>query len=339
MVKKVRTEYLEKLPQWYKNKNAKYQTVLSDDIDGIVSTNILKQECGWTTEYFYDFKSLYVSDDFLYAEDKHATRVWADVAFCLRDRDEMGFDNHVSRVNNDDHMNKLMINPNLLKEYSVRNKRKDNWFRKGRESRYSIWDYENDRHKLLSFNYSDPTSEPEYYYYKGVSNQNYYSKYSGSTALLIWSIYKAHQLPSTPLGKSVLLTIDAAFKGFYSDNESIRATNEDYMTNILGFPELSRMCDTRYPKQNYYNLIDAHHLTYKISIGEDGYLRTGLDLEWLSNVLEMDITLPKKHFNKLVDFNPHGREQFDSISSIMDVGDPVTFAFVGKGVAKYSTLI
>lgn len=86
--------YLEKMPQWYRDFK-KYDVVLSDDIDGLVSTSILKYAKNWDAKYFYDFQNIYVSEETYFKENKSATRVWADVAFVLQN--EMTFDNHVSR--------------------------------------------------------------------------------------------------------------------------------------------------------------------------------------------------------------------------------------------------
>lgn len=297
----MKKEYVEKLPSWYKNKG-QYQTVLSDDIDGLVSTALLRRNCDWTIEYFYDFNALYVSDEYLNKIDKHATRVWADVSFVLKDRDEMTFDNHVNRVHKDDHINKLMINPNLI----------------------------------------NTDKKSNYIKYNGVTNDNYQEKYGGSTALLIWSLYE-NELPKTELGKMVLLTIDAAFKGYYSDITSHQLRNLFFIWKMFEFDELNTMKPKesyvlrRHSKEEFYKLIADYHLSRKTRINNEGYLETDLDLNWLSEILELDITLPKKHFNKLIEFNSYKRSVCGILDSVLDV-DPVTFAYIGHDICKYSTI-
>ena len=75
----MREEYLSRVPEWYRSFE-KFDVVLSDDLDGIVSTSALKFAKNWNVEYFYDFSKLYVTGKTYFKENKNATRVWADVA-------------------------------------------------------------------------------------------------------------------------------------------------------------------------------------------------------------------------------------------------------------------
>ena len=56
----MREVFLEKVPEWYKSIE-NFDVVLSDDLDGIVSTSALKFAKNWNVEYFYDFSKLYVT--------------------------------------------------------------------------------------------------------------------------------------------------------------------------------------------------------------------------------------------------------------------------------------
>ena len=70
--------------------NGKYELVLSDDIDSLVATCVVQSvKKHWTTEYFYDFKNIYCTNDVRFIENKAPTRVWVDVAIV---RDEKAFD-------------------------------------------------------------------------------------------------------------------------------------------------------------------------------------------------------------------------------------------------------
>ena len=111
------TEYLKKIPQWYRLDTTEYDTVLSDDIDGLISTALLRKIKGWNIGYFYDFNTLYLSERIRDKQKKAATRVWADVSVLYRG--EKAFDNHVNRRNLDDMMNTNMINPNLLSDVTA----------------------------------------------------------------------------------------------------------------------------------------------------------------------------------------------------------------------------
>ena len=50
----MKEKYLQKVPTWYRDFK-KYDVVLSDDIDGLVSTSALKYAKNWNVESFYNF--------------------------------------------------------------------------------------------------------------------------------------------------------------------------------------------------------------------------------------------------------------------------------------------
>lgn len=105
------------MPEWYKDNN-KYDLVLSNDIDSLVSCSIIPKD--WEIEYFYDFENIFVSDELKHKKNKQDTRVWCDVALI---KEEKCFDNHISRINSNDYKNPLCINPNLLRDVSNLNYR------------------------------------------------------------------------------------------------------------------------------------------------------------------------------------------------------------------------
>ena len=106
-------KYLNQLPGWYQD-NGECDLVMSDDIDALVSASLLTRIKGWNVRYFYNFDSLYKNDS-----DKQHTRVWCDVAIIKNS--ERTFDNHVSRADKYDRVNKNCINPNLLNDVTARN--------------------------------------------------------------------------------------------------------------------------------------------------------------------------------------------------------------------------
>lgn len=111
----MRDEYLSKVPDWYK-RNDKLDLVLSDDIDSLASVAVVQSvHPNWEVEYFYDFNNIYTSNEVYFKDKKAPTRVWVDVAIV---KEEMAFDNHISRKDGEDYTNPLCINPNLLANVS-----------------------------------------------------------------------------------------------------------------------------------------------------------------------------------------------------------------------------
>ena len=230
----MRKKYLDQLPSWYK-ENGECDLVMSDDIDALVSASLLKREKGWNVKYFYDFDNFYKSDI-----DSRHTRVWCDIA--ILKNGERAFDNHVSRTDGSDLVNKNCINPNLLND---------------------------------------------------VTAMNYKRKYAGSTALLIWSIYRI-PLPKTEEGKMLLLCIDSAFKGYYTDR--FKYMCKFYLRDMFGFDELIDVLE-RHTAEDFYRIIDKYHLTRKIVVSTKGHLYTDLDLDTIGELLELDLKLPDIQFN------------------------------------------
>lgn len=278
VVKRMKERFLDRVPSWYRDFN-KYDVVLSDDIDGLVSTSALKFSKNWDTKYFYDFQDLYIDNDIYFKENKSATRVWADVAIL---KNEMAFDNHVSRKNDSDWKNELCINPNLL---------------------------------------------------ANISNANYYSKYCGSTALLIWSMYDI-PLPTTEEGKMLLLAIDTTFKGYYY-NSQFKARNKFYLCDMFGFEELYEV-EQRHTSKEFYDLIVRYNLSAKTKL-VGGKLHTDIDLETISELLGIPIVLPSQDFNLWRSFNKSKGYQYD-MKSVKDINHIITLAFTGQHFAMYSTI-
>lgn len=276
----MKEKYLNQVPLWYKD-NTKYDLVLSDDIDGLISTAALKSAKGWDVEYFYDFKTLYISDDILKKENKSATRVWADVSIL---KDEKTFDNHINRVNLNDYTNPNAINPNIL---------------------------------------------------CGITNQNYYKKYLGSTALFVWSIYGL-PLPKTELGKMILLCIDTAFKGFYAYG-LYKESNRRFLCDVFGMEELFEVLK-HHEQSEFYELISKHNLAKKSRINGEGYIEGGLDTAFLSDVLGIPVELPKKRMRELAAFESRKFENVEGIKSVRDIPNVITLAFTGRNICSYSAL-
>ena len=279
MVQKMNGEYLNKVPSWYKSEE-KFDVVLSDDLDGIVSTSALKYAKGWEVEYFYDFSKLYINSPLYFKENKNVTRVWADVAII---RQEKTFDNHISRKNLGDKLNPYCINPNVL---------------------------------------------------TNVTNENYYDKYCGSSALLIWSLYDI-PLPKTELGKMLLLAIDSTFKGFYCGG-NFKERNRFYLCDVLGFEELYEV-EKRHSREEFYDLITKYNLGAKTTIDKDGYLHTDLDLDFIGKELGIELSIPTdKCFIEWRDLEKHKVNNF--YGDVANIKRLITLAYTGKNFVMYSTM-
>lgn len=278
MVNTVKEKYLSKVPTWYKSRD-KFETVLSDDVDGLVSTSLLKFCKNWNVEYFYDFNTLYASNNLYFRENKSATRVWADVSIVVHDA--MTFDNHVNRMNLQDYTNPNAINPNILDD---------------------------------------------------ITNENYFNKYAGSTALLIWDLYKV-PLPSTEEGKMLLLCIDSTFKGFY--NASYREANRHFLCDVLDMEELYEVLK-RHTSSEFYQMIDKYELNKKIWVNADGQLQTNLNIELLTELLEIPVELPTLKMNEYMEFESKFAQYYGT--SIKNIKGVATLALTGKNKCSYSVV-
>lgn len=271
-------EYLNKVPSWYKSEE-KFDVVLSDDLDGIVSTSALKYAKGWEVEYFYNFSKLYINSPLYFKENKNATRVWADVAIT---RQEKTFDNHISRKNLGDKLNPYCINPNVL---------------------------------------------------TNVTNENYYEKYCGSSALLIWSLYNI-PLPKTELGKMLLLAIDSTFKGFYC-GANFKERNRFYLCDVLGLEELYEV-EKRHNKNEFYELMEKYNLAEKTTVDEDGYLHTNLDLDFLSKELGIELSIPTD--KQMVEWRSLDKKKGNYYGEVSEIPYLITLAYTGKNFIMCSTM-
>ena len=275
----MREEYLSRVPEWYRSFE-KFDVVLSDDLDGIVSTSALKFAKNWNVEYFYDFSKLYASNNVYFKENKSATRVWADVSIIVQDA--MTFDNHVNRMSLDDYTNPNAINPNILSD---------------------------------------------------ITNKNYYDKYLGSTALVIWDLYKI-PLPETEEGKMLLLCIDTTFKGFYGKSQYQKA-NKHFLCDVLDMEELYEVLK-RHTQREFYQMIDKYGLSRKIWVDSNGQLKTNLDLDLLTRLLGIPVELPQIKMNRYASFE----NKFDGLfykNSIKSKG-VVTAALTGQNKLSYSVI-
>ncbi|WP_455718690.1 hypothetical protein, partial [Anaerosporobacter sp.] len=111
-------EYKKQLPKWYED-NKKYDLILTDDIDSLLSCAILKKVKQWEIEQVFLFKAdSNKSIDYL-GITSSATNEAVGVDLALQNG--KCFDNHVTRIKSTDKWNDECINPNQFKNVTGAN--------------------------------------------------------------------------------------------------------------------------------------------------------------------------------------------------------------------------
>ena len=128
-----------------------------------------------------------------------------------------------------------------------------------------------------------------------ISCQNYTSKYSMSTLMLIMSLYDV-PLPKTTGGKEILLAIDTSFKGFYISKFQHIHIN---WLEELGYTELIDILKQRNMKY-FYNLIEQYNLQKKIEINKDSCLQSDIKFDAIQPFFDWEIGLPMIERFKLI---------------------------------------
>lgn len=127
---------------------------------------------------------------------------------------------------------------------------------------------------------------------KGGCN-DYFNKFAGSTLLTVLSLYNHDLNDCTPEQLEVLISIDTAFKQYYFNEELFKK----YYDDILEYDTFQYILKNK-NKDYFYNIIKKYKLHEKIYINSDGNLETNIQLDELSKLFNIDISLPKQKFNK-----------------------------------------
>ena len=114
----MKAEYKEKLPQWYMD-NVKRDLILTDDIDSLMSCAILKAVKNWDINYCLLFKADKNKNYDYMGITSNATNETVGVDLALQNG--KCFDNHLSRLSEDDYLNKECINLNFIKNVTRKN--------------------------------------------------------------------------------------------------------------------------------------------------------------------------------------------------------------------------
>ena len=126
-----------------------------------------------------------------------------------------------------------------------------------------------------------------------VSRDNYTDKYAMSTALLLYALYDI-PLPSTEDGKLMLMAIDSSYLGYYDYKGRFRETQCNWLEK-MGMEEIIRLQE-RHTLMDFEEVQRRYNSSKKILLNDSGFLETKMDLEGISQLLELDIILPNKQF-------------------------------------------
>lgn len=121
-MKELKENIKKTLPEWYKDKTNKYHTILTDDLDSLLSCTILEHEMGWNIEEIFLFKKSVKGHEGqdLKGKTKNVTQsegIGVDLAL----HKGKCFDNHVMRMSENDYKNEESINPNLIEQVTRNN--------------------------------------------------------------------------------------------------------------------------------------------------------------------------------------------------------------------------
>ena len=192
--------FKEKFPTWVNDKESKYNLILGDDIDSLLSAIFLKSiNPNYEINCFYDFSNLYQ------IESNNLESIGSDIDWS-HSIGKRCWSNHVTKINPNSSINPEAANLNII---------------------------------------------------NGISRENYFRKYCGSTLLQIISYYDIDISKFSEEAKMALLCIDVSFKGYYSGFQNDNESNKYYLNEVLEFPELYNL-QQKHSRQDFLDLIDKY---------------------------------------------------------------------------------
>lgn len=163
---------------------------------------------------------------------------------------------------------------------------------------------------------------------ENVSRDNYTSKFAMSTALLLYALYDV-PLPSTEDGKLMLMAIDSSFLGYYKGFKKVQC---DWLEK-MGMEEMIYLQE-RHKLTGFIEVKRRYDSSEKISLNDNGVLETKMQLDNISNLLELDIYLPEKEFYirkqfSRTSFNLKRESTYDN-GTVEKHYEPFSYALTGK---------
>lgn len=105
----MKTSYKKLIPQWsHFNDEIKYDLILSNDLDSLITCKILEQEFGFKIGYFYDFNNLWKLENI----SGDNVKLGIDIALTTGKT----IDNHVSSIHQFDEFNSDSLNINNIEK-------------------------------------------------------------------------------------------------------------------------------------------------------------------------------------------------------------------------------
>lgn len=126
--------------------------------------------------------------------------------------------------------------------------------------------------------------------YKINARNNYTDKYCGSTVLQIMSYYDYDISNLSDEAKKVLLCIDSHYIGL--KNDRFKHTQFKWLKR-LGYSELIEVAENT-TIDEFEQLQKKYNLKSEILMDWDGYLKTNIKLDELSELFNMDLSLPQQ---------------------------------------------
>lgn len=113
-------ELKDKFPNWCKETDSNYSLILSDDIDSLGSCYLQDHLFGRNIEYFMDFNSSYIQDgeeipcQTIYRTTDKTKNNVIGIDIALNEDGCYTWDNHVSKISNEDDYNSASANLNTI---------------------------------------------------------------------------------------------------------------------------------------------------------------------------------------------------------------------------------
>lgn len=179
----------------------------------------------------------------------------------------------------------------------------------------------------------------------GIGSHNYFKKYCGSTALLIYSLFDI-PLPPTDTGKALLLTIDSTYYSYYNPIAKKRPEwleiHRYWLCDILELPELYELeCAHKMEDFRRFGFINDA----KIQIFDDlldGYYQMLYPLDYkyeVEKALDICLDVPSDSFRLLKGVRAESC-YLDGLhkSDLKEKYNIVSFAMTGKNHCNFSVV-
>ncbi|MEK6990467.1 hypothetical protein NST08_09505 [Paenibacillus sp. FSL K6-1566] len=168
----------------------------------------------------------------------------------------------------------------------------------------------------------------------GISRDNYYQKFCGSTLLQILSYYKV-PMPKSREAKLILLAIDSTFLGYYSND--FKQINHNWLEQLQLY-ELLDVLESEPTKAEFYRVKKQYNLDSQIQVNDNGILSTNIDLAAMQGLFAFPLCLSAEKFNITHTFKRTGRYELTKGReySKHDIRGLYSIALTHKNKFKYT---